>query len=40
VFIWDFQKCTILDKLPTHSSSVNNIKFFQFSQKQENKSNK
>lgn len=30
VFIWDFEKCTLIDKLPTHNSAVNNIKFFQF----------
>lgn len=30
VFIWDLQKCLLLEKLSCHSKSVNNIKFFEF----------
>ena len=35
VLIWDLEKCTIVDELPKHGASVNNIKFFEFKIKAE-----
>ena len=30
VLIWDFEKCSIVDKINTHSHAVSNLKFFEF----------
>jgi WD40 repeat protein len=28
--VWDLEKCTVVDRLPSHADSVNNIRFFKF----------